>query len=113
VPEITRDTVLAALAQHIGRDRGVTARALVDEIAGMFARPADERELRHVIELLRREGEHICGTTRDGYYVARDEGELTETCQFLYDRAMTSLTQVAAMRRVSLPDLAGQLRLKT
>jgi hypothetical protein len=30
---------------------------------------------------------------------------------FLYHRAMTSLKQVAAMKRVSLPDFRGQLNL--
>jgi hypothetical protein len=35
------------------------------------------------------------------------------TCNFLYDRAMTSLRQIATMRRVSLPDLRGQLHLPT
>lgn len=110
---ITRESVLAALSRHIGRAHGVTARALVSEIAGMFAEAAHERELRHVIEELRRDGQHICGHPSTGYYLAESDAELDETCRFLFNRAMTSLTQVAAMRRVSLPDLRGQLRLPT
>lgn len=111
---ITRDFVLAALARHIGAERGVTGRELTAEIVGeMFATPADERAVRHVIEVLRREGEHICGTTQEGYYLAASAEELDRTCLFLYRRSMTTLTQVAAMKRVSLPDLKGQLRLPT
>jgi hypothetical protein len=110
---LTRDAVLAALARHIGCERGVTARDLVAEAAGLFGRPSDERILRQVIEALRREGEHVCGTPSEGYYLARTPEELDRTCLFLYHRAMTTLTQVAAMKRVSLPDLRGQLRLPT
>jgi hypothetical protein len=109
---ITRDSVLFGLAMHIGADLGVSARGLVMEITGDSS-PALERQLRHVIEELRREGEHICGHPSTGYYIAADELELQRTVQFLHDRAMTSLAQAAAMRRVSLPDLRGQLRLPT
>lgn len=109
---LTRDTVLFALAMHCGQDRGVRACDLVAEICGDSS-AALERQLRHVIEQLRSEGEHICGHPSTGYYLAANEVELTRTVQFLHDRAMTSLRQAAAMRRVSLPDLAGQLRLRT
>lgn len=110
---LTAEAVLAALSRHIGAARGIRARDLVVEIEGIFACAAHERELRHVIESLRREGHHICGTPSEGYYLAATDDELVRTCQFLYDRAMTTLSQIAAMRRVALPDLRGQLRLPT
>ncbi|MDE2468838.1 MAG: hypothetical protein KGL35_08860 [Bradyrhizobium sp.] len=105
--------VLAALSRHIGADNGVGARELVREIEGLFVLKSDERLLRRAIEELRREGHHICGTPAEGYYVAGDEVELNRTCRFLYERAMTTLAQVAAMKRVALPDLRGQLKLPT
>lgn len=107
---ITRDDVLWALRRHIGSENGASARALVGEIRGTTT-AGDERALRHQIEELRREGHHICGHPSTGYFIARDEAELVRTCGYLYARAMTSLQQIAAMRRVSLPDLRGQLRL--
>ena len=107
---LTRDDVLWALRRHIGSENGASAKALVGEIRGMTT-PGDERALRHQIEELRRDGHHICGHPSTGYFIARDEAELVRTCGYLYARAMTSLQQVAAMRRVSLPDLRGQLRL--
>ena len=113
--EITPDIVLSALSGRHGRDMGLSVRELVARLrAGpMFVQPHDERDVRASIETLRRRGLHICGTPTDGYYMARTEEELLETCEFLYRRAMTSLSQVAAMRQISLPDLRGQFRLKT
>lgn len=109
--EICRDTVLHAFASHIGEGKGISASQLVEEIAGIFVEDADPRRLRRVIEELRREGHPICGTPETGYYVAADDAELDRACGFLYERAMTSLSQVAAMKRVTLPDLRGQLNL--
>ena len=110
---ITQDAVLDALRDHIGQDNGISARSLVLKLTGVYARPADERALRHVIEVLRRDGHHLCGHPTTGYFVARTDDELLRTVRFLHDRALTSLTQAAAMQRVSLPDLRGQLRLPT
>lgn len=107
----TPDAVLVALVQHRGADQGVSCRALVLEIAGLYVTPGDERRLRTMIEQLRRDGHAICGTPETGYFHAASAAELDRTCEFLFSRAMTSIAQIAAMRRVSLPDLRGQLRL--
>ena len=69
--------------------------------------------LRHVIEHLRREGHAICGHPSTGYYIAANEAELDRTCNYLYDRALCSLEQIARMKRVAMPDIRGQLRLPT
>jgi hypothetical protein len=45
--------------------------------------------------------------------MASSPEELNETCEFLYDRAMTSLSQVSRMKQISMPDLRGQLHLPT
>lgn len=110
---LSRESVLAVLERHIGADKGIGASSLALEVAGLYATAGTERSLRKVIEELRREGHHVCGTPAEGYYIAASEEELLRTCTFLHDRAMTTLSQVAAMRRVSLPDLRGQLRLRT
>jgi len=108
---LTAEVVLGALAHHQGEANGIHARDLAAKICGLFARPADERRLRTVIEELRRDGHPICGTPETGYFHAATPEELDRTSEFLYRRAMTSLSQIAAMRRVGLPDLRGQLRL--
>lgn len=109
---ITRDSALLALVAHNGRAHAIHAADLVAEITGSRAGiEAGKRRLRQVIEALRRDGHHVCGLPTSGYYMAMSEAELNLTCAYLYSRSMTTLAQVAAMKRVSLPDLRGQLRL--
>jgi len=110
---ITPDTVLAALSRHIGAVNGVRADELVGEITGHASTPRDERDLRDMIVKLRNDGHHICAHPGGGYYLAATDAELDATCSFLFERAMTTLKQIAAMKRVSLPDLRGQLHLPT
>ena len=107
-----KDRLLQVLSHHIGADNGTSVSQLARAIVPVFPTPADERRIRHAIEELRAEGHHICAHPSTGYYIAETDDELDRTCTFLYRRAMTSLRQVAAMKRVSLPDLAGQLNIR-
>lgn len=102
--------VFDALADRVGALNGITARQLVLQLLGYYSQPG-ERHLRKVIEALRVAGHPVCATPHDGYFVAGSAHEIDATCLFLYSRAMTSLRQVAAMKRVSLPDFRGQLNL--
>lgn len=104
--------VLKALRNHQGKDNGATAASLVAEIIGRVGIAVHERVLRAHVQTLREAGHHICADPVHGYFIAISDDELEETCCYLYGRAMTSLKQIAAMKRVSLPDLRGQLRLK-
>jgi hypothetical protein len=113
-PAIRATFVLGVLGGHVGAKNGIHADQLVMKITGRPERdPFGERLLRKAIEELRGEGFHICGTPASGYYLAANDDELNRTCAFLYARAMASLTQVAKMKKVSLPDLRGQLKLPT
>lgn len=111
-------TVLSVLSRHIGRENGATAEQLVREISG-FAEPGQAlaavitRQLREAVVQLRLEGHHVCATPEHGYFLAASAEELDATCLFLHERAMTSLKQIAAMKKISLPDLRGQLHLPT
>ena len=117
--------VLSVLARHVGERNGVHIRPLAREIVALHGEiteqlirgefPWDrlEREIRKAVLELRLDGHHICAHPAAGYYLAETAEELDRTCLFLYDRAMASLEQVAAMRKISLPDLRGQLRLPT
>ena len=109
---ITANNVLIALTQHIGKDNGITVADLAMKCIDGMPCKGDERMVRKVIEELRLKGHHICAHPSTGYYVAVTDDDLNDTCVYLYKRAMTSLTQVAAMKRISLPDLAGQLNLQ-
>lgn len=110
-PELTQDTLLATLRRHIGRRQGVTATALCREVLHTTPTPADERRLRELVVELRKAGHHVCAHPRDGYFLAETAEEMEETCAFLHSRAMSSLQQESAMKRVSIPDLVGQGRL--
>ncbi|URX63287.1 hypothetical protein KR767_04240 [Luteibacter anthropi] len=111
--ELTLDTLLATLRRHIGRRQGVTATALCREVLGIPPTAGDERHLRELVVELRKGGHHVCAHPRDGYFLAQDADELEETCAFLRSRSMSGLEQVAAMKRVSIPDLVGQMRMPT
>lgn len=108
--DLTPDTVLAALQGCVGEAHGQTAEQLVLALTGRRSE-ADQRRLRTVVEALRTAGHRICANPTHGYYLAANEHELDRSCSFLFDRAMTSLRQISAMKRVALPDLRGQLGL--
>lgn len=110
---ICRDSLLAALSHHIGRERGVTVTALAREVLGAEPTRGDERCVRKLVVDLRREGHHVCAHPASGYYLAASPEELNDTIAFLRDRAMSSLEQIAAMKHVSIPDLFGQMHLPT
>jgi len=108
--DLTPDAVLAALP--VGEAHGMTAEYLVHRITrDALPSSAATRRLRQVIEALRTAGHRVCAHPAHGYYLAANDDELDRCCSFLLDRAMTSLRQVSAMRRVALPDLRGQLGL--
>lgn len=111
---ITASLVLGALGGHIGEKNGITARGLALKVSTRIDPPAGvERVIRKLIQELRTEGFHVCGTPDAGYFLAATPDELDRTCAFLYARAMTTLTQIARMKKVSVPDLRGQLKLPT
>lgn len=117
---LTAHQVLSALSRRIGQENGATGKVLVQDIFGAVAAPervynlhTAERQLRDVVEQLRLEGHHVCATPEHGYFLAATAEELDATCLFLHERAMTTLRQIAAMKRISLPDLRGQLHLPT
>lgn len=108
--DINPESVLSALQSRVGAVNGITATQLVIEMTDRTS-AADERRLRDCVVFLRHQGHPVCATPGDGYFIAANDDELNETCQFLYGRAMTGLQQVSAMKKKALPDLAGQLGL--
>ncbi len=110
--ELTPDAVLAALLLRVGPANGADAHTLASEVLGVDAGGADERRLRQVIEKLRNDGHPVCATPEEGYHYMADAADLNRTCVYLTRRAITSLKQVAAMKRIALPDIYGQLGLE-
>jgi len=106
--ELTPETVLAALHLRVGEQNGIAARDLVIEITHRES-AADERRMRQIVEKLRSDGHRICAHPETGYFTAATDHELQHTLDFLYRRAATSMRQCAAMNRVAMPELRGQL----
>lgn len=102
-----KTAVLSALQGHIGAARGITAKDLA-ALAGMA-----EREVRAQVSALREEGIAVCGHPRTGYFIAATSAELQTTVEYLTGRAMHSLRLASRLTRIPLPDLIGQLKLRT
>jgi biotin operon repressor len=107
MPKNNSSTVLTVLSRHIGKGNGISAEQLALQL------DIDDRQVRHYVEVLRKEGNAICGHPHDGYYIAATAEELDSTCEFLYARAMCSLAQISYMKKIPMPDLRGQLHLPT
>lgn len=103
----TKHQLLGVLAAHIGQGRGISAHQLA------LALDAPERQIRTLVSELREEGHPIAALPESGYFMASDAAELESCCAFLRSRALHSLRLEAQMRRISLADLVGQLRLRT
>lgn len=107
---LTPALVFDALGDRVGAGNAISARGLVMQLLGYYS-AAGERQLRDIVVALRTAGHPVCAHPKDGYYIAGDAKDIDATCLFLYSRAMTSLRQIAAMKRVALPDFRGQLQL--
>lgn len=109
--EITPASVLEALDKRIGPANGATVRQLASEVLGRPSTASDERLLRQVIVQLRRSGHPVCSTPDEGYHKAANAADLQRTCLHLLQRLETTSKQVAAMLRISAPELYGQFGL--
>jgi hypothetical protein len=106
--------VLRILARHIGPDRAIGMAELFEEATGqpVAHKINDTRELRHTISNLRRAGVPVCSASwkgMQGYYLALGPEDLESFCKRLERRGLKSLAQAAALRRLALPELLGQL----
>lgn len=102
----TKTELLNTLSRHQGRDNGINARRLAELLN------VPPRQLRRLISRCRDEdGVAICGHPSTGYYMACTPDELAESCAFLEHRALHSLRLLSRMKKVSLPELLGQLKL--
>ena len=104
----TRNDLLALMSRcYTGETNGATAHTLAISL------DCDERHVRTLVSELRAEGVAVCGHPKTGYFIAATPAELERTCEFLRSRAMHSLVLESKLRHVPLPELLGQLRLKT
>lgn len=105
--DVGRHHLLAVLSKHIGATNGASAEQLAHALG------VNTRHIRVLVTELRMDGEHVCGTPGEGYFMAESPEDLTATCEWLKSRALKSLLLASRMTKVSIPDLVGQLKLPT
>lgn len=102
----TKTDLLNLMSRHLGAQNGISARYMAATLG------VTQRHLRQLISQCRyEEGTAICGHPSTGYYIATTAAELNACCAFLESRALHSLNLLSRMRKMSMSDLLGQLRL--
>lgn len=102
-----KNELLTLLSRHIGEAAGITAEGITLAIG------VPKRRVRALVSELRLDGVAVCGTPRDGYFIAATPEDLEATCKFLRSRALHSLLLESRLRNVPLEDMVGQMRLPT
>jgi hypothetical protein len=111
-----RNRLKSAMFDHVGEVNAISMTALYEAV---FDRPwndriNDTRALRHLITALREDGVPICSTSSQhggGYYIAAAGSEFIEFLRKTERRALLILMRNARMKKVSLPEYLGQLKL--
>lgn len=111
-----RGSILAALTSHIGETNAIGMGELYEEVYGKAwgNRINDTRALRKAITDLREEGVPICSVATSGgggYYLAAAGSELANYLRRSERRALLILMRNAKIKKISLPDYLGQMRL--
>jgi hypothetical protein len=111
-----RNRLKSAMFDHVGEVNAISMTALYEAV---FERPwndriNDTRALRHLITALREDGVPICSTSSKdsgGYYIAAAGSEFIDFLRKTERRALLILMRNAKMKKVSLPEYLGQLKL--
>jgi hypothetical protein len=111
-----RGRLLEIMIDHVGKSRIIGMGELYEQVFGApwAHRINDTRRLRKIVEELRRGGAAICAAPArvgGGYYLSNSGSELAEFCGKLRRRALKILSMEARIRKISMPELVGQLRL--
>lgn len=99
--------LIAEMQNHVGRDLSISGAHLAKALN------TNPRQLRHLTDEAIKAGIALCSHPAHGYWIALTAEELEYACQFHRSRALHELHKEALLRRMSLPDLLGQLHLNT
>jgi hypothetical protein len=108
--KIDAQQLIDLLRAQTGPRNGLRVTDLAQRLTGQ-SNQATWRNIRSVIKGLRMQGLPICGHPSKGYYWAESAADLEATIAFLRERAMSSLAQIAKLRRVAIPLMEGQMEL--
>lgn len=111
-----RARLLSILTTHIGETNAISMAELYERVFDKrwHNKVNDTRKLRLLINKMRSEGIAICSTTdkdNGGYYLAAAGSEAQDYLRRLERRALRILWRISKIKKVSLPELLGQMRL--
>jgi len=111
-----RARLLTVLTRHIGEANAISMGELYEAVFEKTWKNKvnDTRKIRALINKMRSEGVAICSTTdqnRGGYYLASAGSEVNDYTRRLERRALKILWRISKIRKISLPELLGQMRL--
>jgi len=111
-----RAKLLSILTTHIGETNAISMAELYERVFDKkwHNKVNDTRKLRLLVNKMRSEGIAICSTTdRDngGYYLAAAGSEAQDYLRRLERRALKILWRISKIKKISLPELLGQMRL--
>ena len=117
ITERRKAAVMMVLAGHVGEHNAIGMGELFEEVWGesWSHRINHTRGLRRVVTKLRREGTPICSTAMQnggGYYIPAAGSELSEYLQRDTQRALRILARVARIKKITLPEYLGQMKLR-
>lgn len=103
-----QDDLLAVLsASHIGQSKSIGGAALAARL------DVTVRTIRALVRGLREDAVAVCGSPETGYFIAETSEELEGTCKLLETHGIHQLEVAARMRKTTLPELLGQMKLST
>ena len=108
-----RAKLMTVMTGHVGRIQAISMGALYKAVFGRdwTDKINDTCKLRDLITTLRKEGLPICSTW-DGYYLAAAGSELQDYLARYKRRALRILARVAMIKKITLPELMGQIQME-
>lgn len=108
--------ILMILSRHVGEEKAIDMGELYQRVfeKAYSNKINNTRRLRTVVTALRRKGIPIGSTVAQnggGYYLVRAGSELDEYCGRLRRAALGKLNMESKLRKISLEELLGQMRL--
>ena len=105
------------MMQHIGPDKKIGMGELYQEVIGepWTHRINDTKLIRKLITEMRREGQPVMSDTsasHGGYWMASSSSEINAWCDRSKARALSILSRLASVKKISLPEFLGQMQLE-
>jgi len=115
--QMRKTRILMIMSGHVGQSKRIGMGELYERVfeETYDHRINDTRRLRRLITELRKDGVAICSRqskSSGGYWLASAGSELASYCETLRSRALGILGMEAKVRKMSLPEMMGQMALE-